>query len=69
MADLATKIASLNDAIANSELTVKSDGILTTFRSIDELIKARNDLQSQFDSSTPTRPRQTLVVHGGRGFR
>lgn len=67
-------IDALNQALKYGERVVKSDGILTEYRSVEELIRARDDLVAQkaieeAAGGGSTRPKQTLLVHGGRGFR
>ena len=70
MAVSQTDIDALNQALMNGERVVKSDGVLVEYRSVDELIKARDSLVAQMSrESTVARPRQTIMVHGGRGFR
>lgn len=69
--EIQTRIEELNEAIADParQVTLGSQNI--TLRSIDDLIKARNDLQTQLDSvnnaTTPTR-RQYYAVYAGRGL-
>ncbi|OZB37532.1 MAG: hypothetical protein B7X50_12360 [Alishewanella sp. 34-51-39] len=70
MAVSQTDIDALNAALKNGERVVKSDGVLVEYRSIAELISARNSLVAQMAAeSSVARPRQTIIVHGGRGFR
>lgn len=70
MAVLQSDIDALNAALKNGERVVKSDGVLVEYRSVQELIDARNSLVAQMAAeSTTARPRQTVIVHGGRGFR
>lgn len=70
MAVSQSQIDALNDAIAQGERTVKSDGVEVEYRSVGELIRARDALLAQLArETTPTRARQTVLVHGGRGFR
>lgn len=71
---LQSDIDALNQALRNGERVVKSDGVLVEYRSVDELIKARDDLVAQMAAETVVssgvaRPRQTILTHGGRGFR
>lgn len=59
----------LNESIAHGERVVRfPDGSAVEYRSIPELIQARDDLQRQLSRQNP-RSRQTYLVHGGRGFR
>lgn len=66
-------IDALNQALKYGERVVKSDGILTEYRSVEELIRARDDLVAQKviedAAGGNARPKQTILVHGGRGFR
>lgn len=63
-------IDALNQALKNGERVVKSDGVLVEYRSVDDLIRARDSLVTQMAAeSGAVRPKQTLIVHGGRGFR
>ncbi len=69
-----TTIDTLNTAISYGERRVKfSNGTEVEYRSVEELIQARNDLVNQKHAEeaaaagTP-RPRQTQLYHGGRGF-
>lgn len=66
-----TDIDNLNTAIANDARQVTLGGQSVTYRSIDDLIKARNDLQGQLDAANPTprRPRRIFGVYAGRGFQ
>lgn len=71
---LQSDIDALTEAIATGERMVRKGDKVVEYRSVDELIKARNLLQAQFDaeeSSVPgaqPRPRQTRLYHGGRGY-
>jgi hypothetical protein len=53
---------------------VRKGDKVVEYRSVDELLTARNALQAQFDAEqagagvTAPRPRQTRLYHGGRGF-
>lgn len=70
MAVSQSQIDALNAALAQGERVVKSDGVEVEYRSVGELIRARDALVAQLArESTPARPRQTVLVHGGRGFR
>lgn len=69
MAVTQTDINNLNAAIANGERVVRLGDKMVEYRSIAELIQARNDLQAQMVASTGAgRPRQTLLTQGGRGL-
>lgn len=62
-------IDALNLAIAKGEKVVKLDGKMIEYRSVAELISARNDLQQQLAAaSVGGRPRQTRLTQSGRGY-
>lgn len=71
---LQTDIDALTEALATGERMVRKGDKVVEYRSVDELIAARNALQAQFDAEQATagavaaRPRQTRLYHGGRGF-
>lgn len=61
-------IDALNTAIAQGERLVrKSDGTTVEYRSVAELIRARDDMQSQIASAAP-RVRAIRLYHAGRGY-
>ncbi|HRQ59872.1 MAG TPA: hypothetical protein PLN31_20850 [Azoarcus taiwanensis] len=61
-------IDALNAAIRQGERMVRfADGKTVEYRSIPELIRARDDAASELARANP-RPRQTRLYHGGRGF-
>lgn len=68
---LQSDIDALNQALRNGERVVRSDGVLVEYRSIDELIRARDDLTAQMaaENTASPRSRQAILTHGGRGFR
>lgn len=66
-------IDALNTAIASGERVVVLNGQSVTYRSIDDLIKARNDLRTEMaDAAAKTagRPKrkQFYTYHAGRGY-
>lgn len=63
-------IDALNAAIASGEKQVALGAQQVTYRSISELIVARNELQRQMDAqtATPAKSRQTKLYHAGRGY-
>ena len=66
-------IDNLNAAIASGERVVVLNGQSVTYRSIDDLIKARNDLRNEMaDASAAaagkTRPKRIYGYHAGRGY-
>lgn len=66
-------IDALNQAIATGERQVTLGAKSVTYRSISDLIAARNDLQTQMaqqqaaDAGT-VRPRRYHAVYAGRGY-
>lgn len=64
----------LNAAIASGEKQVALGAQQVTYRSISELIAARNDLKAQLDAQTaddagtPRKSRQTRLYQAGRGY-
>ncbi len=71
---LQTDIDALTEALATGERMVRKGDKVVEYRSVDELLAARNALQAQFDAEQATagtvsaRPRQTRLYHGGRGY-
>lgn len=74
MAVTQAQIDALNDQIAAAERQVTNGSQSVTYRSIDDLIKARNELQGQLDAqqiadgTKPPRSRQTKAYYAGRGY-
>lgn len=74
MAVTQSDIDALNEAIACGERVVRmSDGKMVEYRSIQELISARNDLQAQLTAASnaaagKARPRQIYLTPGGKGY-
>lgn len=64
-------IDALTDAIASGEKTITKGGVQVTYRSIAELIQARDLLIREFNQqnpATPPRPAKTIALqYGGRG--
>jgi len=68
-----SEIDALNEAIASGERLVRFADRTIEYRSVDELIRARDDrlrqMQSEQDTAAGvTRPRQIRIYHGGRGY-
>ncbi len=62
-------VDALNLALANGEKQVVIDGQSITYRSVSDLIAARNDLQEQLSRQSVTRrPKRTMLYHAGRGY-
>jgi predicted component of type VI protein secretion system len=70
MAVTQAQIDELNAAIASAEKQVALGAQQVTYRSISELIAARNDLQRQLDAQSPepVKSRMTRLIHAGRGY-
>ena len=69
MAVTQEQIDALNDAIASGERQISNGGQQVTYRSISDLIKARDDLQTQFDQQNGVqRPKQYRMYHAGKGY-
>lgn len=58
----------LTFALAAGEKSVTINGKTITYRSVDEILRARDALQEQVNAVTNRRPRQTMLYHGGRGL-
>lgn len=74
MAVTQAQIDKLTEDIASAERQITNGSQSVTYRSIDDLIKARDTLQQQFDSEqiaagnkTPVR-RSFNAYYGGRGY-
>lgn len=66
-------IDALNVAIASGERVVVLNGQSVTYRSIDDLIKARNDLRKEMAdvaaaAAGKPRVKRAYAYHAGRGF-
>jgi hypothetical protein len=73
MAVTQTDIDNLNAAIATGEKQVVLDGHSITYRSISDLIAARNDLQEQLNRqaaqvSQSRRVKRFQLYYTGRGY-
>lgn len=73
MAVTQADIDALNAAIASGERVVVLNGQSVTYRSIDDLIKARNDLKQVMldDAQAATgkrRVKRAYAYHAGRGY-
>ena len=57
MAFTSTDLAAIDAAIASGELTIRSNGREVTYRSLSELLKARETIAGALAAqTTPTRP-------------
>jgi hypothetical protein len=68
-----TDIDALNAALAAGERMVRSGDKSVEYRSVAELIRARDDLVNQLAAETAAtagmaRPKQTRLYHAGRGY-
>lgn len=66
-------IDALNAAIASGERVVVLNGQSVTYRSVSDLIMARNDLQAQLNNAAQAasgkpRPKRTYAYYAGRGY-
>jgi hypothetical protein len=67
-------IDNLNAAIASGERQVTIGGQTVTYRSIGDLIQARNDLRNELEAqdvaagTKSPRARQTRLYYAGRGY-
>lgn len=73
MAVTQNDIDTLNAAIATGEKAVILDGQSVAYRSISDLIDARNDLQEQLNRETAAlnnkrRPKRVSMYYAGRGY-
>lgn len=69
MATLQEQIAALNDAIASGEKQVALGAQQVTYRSISEMIVARNDLESRLATEEGrVKSKITKLYHAGRGY-
>lgn len=73
MAVTQTDIDNLNTAIATGEKQVVLDGQSITYRSISDLIAARNDLQEQLNRQSAQvantrRVKRFQLYYSGRGY-
>lgn len=69
--ELQAQLKEINDAIASPERQVTLGSQNVTLRSIDDLIKARDAIQTQIDGVTPDakpRPKRLYAQYSGRGF-
>lgn len=66
---LADDIAKLNSALARGVKIVQLNGKHVEYQSVDQIIKARDDLQRQLDEQNPQkRPRIVYHTMGSRGY-
>lgn len=68
-----TDIDALTEALATGERLVRKGNNTVEYRSVAEIIAARNALIQQKAAEDAaqtgiTRPRQTRLAHGGRGY-
>lgn len=53
----------LDAAIASEELEVEVDGVRTRYRSMDELLKARNHVATNLVAATPSTARRPATMY------
>jgi hypothetical protein len=73
MAVTQEQIDALNVAIADGVRSVTVGGDTTIYNTSDSLIRARDDLQRQFNAEqartvSPRPGKQTYLYHAGRGY-
>ena len=73
MAVTQEQIDALNQAIADGVRQVSLQGQTTVYNTTDSLIKARDDLQAEFNEqelrAAGKRPsKRTMLFYGGRGY-
>lgn len=62
-------IDKINHAIAKGESVVRFADRTVEYRSVDELIKAKNAMLAELSKATnPRRSRVTRIYHAGKGF-
>ncbi|NWE18044.1 phage head-tail joining protein [Pseudomonas sp. P7548] len=55
-------------AIARGEKTVRYSDRTVEYRSIDELLKARDEIRMSLTNAAGPRPRVVRLTHGGKGL-
>lgn len=70
---LQSDIDALTEALATGERMVRKGDKVVEYRTINEIIAARNTLMAQkasedAQSAGTTRPKQTRLYHAGRGY-
>lgn len=68
MAVTQSDIDNLNRALANGEKIVRLGDKLVEYRSVEQIIKARDDLQRQLGNSQIRRSRIVYHTQTGRGY-
>lgn len=68
MAVTQSDIDNLNKALANGEKVVRLGDKLVEYRSVDQIIAARDDLQKQLSNAQTRRPRIVYHTQTGRGY-
>lgn len=68
MAVTQSDIDNLNKALANGEKAVRLGDKLVEYRSVDQIIAARDDLQKQLSNAQNRRPRIVYHTQTGRGY-
>ncbi|WP_375592190.1 phage head-tail joining protein [Chitiniphilus eburneus] len=67
MAFTADQLARLEAAIAKGERVVQYDGRRVEYRTIDELIRARDEIRAALASQDGPRSRVIRLYHAGKG--
>jgi hypothetical protein len=65
MAYTVTQLTAIETAIATGELTVEYDGKRVTYRSMDDLLKARDHIRGELEAAglVATSPRVSYAAH------
>ncbi|OAI93536.1 phage head-tail joining protein [Pseudomonas putida] len=68
MAYTKADLARVERAIARGEKIVRYEDRTVEYRTVDELVQARNLIQSELVKVTGPRSRVTRLFHGGKGL-
>lgn len=68
MAYTQAHLAAVEGAIARGERIVRYGDRTVEYRTVDELIKARDLIQAELVKATGPRSRVTRLYHGGKGL-
>lgn len=61
-------LEAIERAIARGEKTVRYSDRTVEYRSIDELLKARDEIRTSLTNATGPRSRVVRLTHGGKGL-
>ena len=68
MAYTADQLAAIESAIAGGILTVRIGDVLTTYQSLDEMRKLRNDMRTELGIDAPSTRGAFAWVKTGKGY-